>query len=252
MTLKVLIVEDEKMAMENLSRMLISHFPDIRIAGNTSSIKETVEWLEQHPETADVIFMDVELSDGNCFEIFRQTEVRAKVIMTTAYDNYAIKAFEINSVDYLLKPVDPEALKRAIDRCIRSVENTDIGKLSRILNPGQEYKHRFIVRMNDKILPVRTDDIAYFYSEEKNTILATTDGKKYIMASTLDILSEELDPAKFFRISRSCILNMQAIESLIKHFSGRLKVIARPRPDFEMTVSRSRVEDFMLWLEGKI
>ncbi len=251
MTLDVLIVEDEKMAVENLSRMLLSHFPDIRIAGNTSSIKETVEWLRQHPGAADVIFMDVELSDGNCFEIFRQTEIKAKVIMTTAYDSYAIKAFEVNSVDYLLKPVDPEALKRAIDRCVRSAESTDIGKLSRILNPGLEYKHRFIVRMNDKILPVRTDDIAYFHAEEKNTVLATSDGKKYIIDSTLDILSDELDPAKFFRISRSCILNMLAIESLVKQLGGRLKVIARPRPDFEMTVSRSRSDDFMRWLEGE-
>ena len=112
-----------------------------------------------------------------------------------------------------------------------------------------EWRQRFIIRINDKILPVRADDVAYFYSEGKNTVLATFDGRKYIMDSTLDILSDELDPEKFFRISRSCILNMQAIESLVKHL-GRLTVTASPRPDFEMTVSRSRADDFMKWLEN--
>ena len=248
--MRVLIIEDEIPAQQILMKFLGRFFPDFTIVGILDSVDTAVNFLRH--QTPDLIFLDVELSDGKSFEIFRQVEITCPIIVTTAYADYALDAFRNKCIDYLLKPVDPEALKRAIDRCIRSVENTDIGKLSRILNPGQEYKHRFIVRMNDKILPVRTDDIAYFYSEEKNTILATADGKKYIMASTLDILSEELDPAKFFRISRSCILNMQAIESLVKHFSGRLKVIARPRPDFEMTVSRSRVEDFMLWLEGKI
>ena len=108
MTLNVLIVEDEKIAMENLSRILLSHFPEIRILGNTASIRDTVNWLQEHPDSADVIFMDIELSDGNCFEIFRQTKVNAKVIMTTAYDRYAVKAFEAGSIDYLLKPVDQQ------------------------------------------------------------------------------------------------------------------------------------------------
>lgn len=248
--MNILIVEDEPMAMENLSRALKTYFPEIKIIGNTASIQETVSWLRAHPDAADVIFMDVELSDGNCFEIFRQVDVKAKVIMTTAYDSYAVKAFEVNSIDYLLKPIDPEGLKRAVNRCIASSGNTDLEKLSKILRHEPEYKQRFIVRLNDKIMPVKTSDIAYFYSEEKNTILVTFNGTKYIMDSTLDILSEELDPRQFFRISRSCILNMSAIESVVKHFGSRLKVIANPHPDFDMTVSRSRIDDFMHWLEG--
>ncbi len=250
MTLNVLIVEDEKIAMENLSRILRTHFPEIRIIGNTASIKETVCWLNGHPGSADVIFMDVELSDGNCFEIFRQTKVDAKVIMTTAYDSYAIKAFEAGSIDYLLKPVDQDALKRAIDRCRKSASGIDLERLSRIFGPAAEYRQRFIVRINDKILPVRTDDIAYFYSEEKNTVMETFDGRKYIIDSTLDVLTDELEPMKFFRISRGCILNMQAIESLVKHLGNRLRVIANPRPDFDMTVSRGRADEFMKWIEN--
>lgn len=250
MTLNVLIVEDEPMAMANLSRMLNTHFQGIRIVGSTGSIKDTVAWLQEHPDTAEVIFMDVELSDGNCFEIFRQVDIKAKVIMTTAYDSYAVKAFEVNSIDYLLKPIDLDALKRAIDRCKGASGNSDLEKISRILMHETGYKQRLIVRMNDKILPVSIRDIAYIFAEEKNTFLVTFNGNRYIIDSTLDILSEELDPEQFFRISRSCILNMQAIESLVKHFGGRLKVVANPKPDFEMTVSRSRVDDFMKWLEG--
>lgn len=250
MTLNVLIVEDEPMAMANLSRMLGTYFPELKIIGSTGSIKDTVAWLKEHPDAADIIFMDVELSDGNCFEIFRQAGIKAKVIMTTAYDSYAIKAFEVNSIDYLLKPVDKDALKRAVDRCISSAEKTGIEKITRILRHETEYRQRLIVRMNDKILPVKVSDIAYIYSEEKNTVLVNFNGTRYIIDSSLDILSEELDPSQFFRISRSCILNMQAIESLVKHFGGRLKVVAHPSPDFDMTVSRSRVEEFMQWLEG--
>lgn len=250
MTLNVLIVEDEPMAMAHLSRMLNTHFQGIRIAGSTGSIKDTVAWLNEHPGTADVIFMDVELADGNCFEIFRQVDIGAKVIMTTAYDSYAVKAFEVNSIDYLLKPVDRDALERAIHRCQSSGGNYDIEKISKLLRHENGARQRFIVRFNDKILPVKAQDIAYFFSEEKNTILVTFSGNRYIIDSSLDILSEELDPEQFFRISRSCILNMQSIESLVKHFGGRLKVLAHPKPDFEMTVSRSRVDDFMKWLEG--
>ena len=248
--MNVLIVEDELMARRALAAALKRLYPEMTIVGETGSVADTVEWLDNPDHKADLIFMDVELSDGNCFEIFRQAGIKAKVIMTTAYDSYAVKAFEVNSIDYLLKPVDKDALKRAVDRCISSAEKTGIEKITRILRHETEYRQRLIVRMNDKILPVKVSDIAYIYSEEKNTVLVNFNGTRYIIDSSLDILSEELDPSQFFRISRSCILNMQAIESLVKHFGGRLKVVAHPSPDFDMTVSRSRVEEFMQWLEG--
>lgn len=212
--MRVLIVEDEIMARQSLARALTQHFPDLHIVGTTGSVRETVGWLRTPGNVADVIFMDVELSDGDCFEIFRQIDVTARVIMTTAYDSYAVRAFEV-------------------------------------VAPPRGRKQRYVVRFNDRIVPVKTADIAYFYSEEKNTYLVTVDNNRYVMDLSLDILSEELDERNFFRISRNCIVSMQAIASVVKYLGNRLKIIARPHPDFEMVVSRSRVDDFLRWLEGE-
>ena len=250
--MKVLIVEDEIMAQRSLTRLLAQHFPDMEVVGTTSSVKGTVAWLEDPSNKADVIFMDVELADGICFEIFRQTDVKAKVIMTTAYDSYALKAFESGSVDYLLKPVDSSALKRAVARVRMSGGNIDIEALAKLMEGNKttkkEYKERYIVRFNDRIIPLNTSDIAYVYSEEKNNYLVTFDDQRYIIDSSLDVIGDELNPENFFRVSRSCIVSMKAIKSIIKQ-TGRLRIIATPDPSFEMTVSRSRVDDFLEWLE---
>ena len=252
--MNVLIVEDEIMAQKSLTRVLTQNFPDIKIVGYTSSIKGTVEWLQDPSNRVDIIFMDVELSDGECFEIFRQTDVNAKVIMTTAYDSYALKAFEAGSIDYLLKPVDPTALKRAVARCRMSGGNIDTKALLKAIGEGsapvkKEYKERYIVRFNDRIVPLLTSNIAYIYSEEKNNYLVTFDEQRYIIDSSLDVIGEEFNPDKFFRISRGCIVSMKAIKSIIKQTGGRLRIVAEPKSSFEMTVSRSRVDDFLEWLE---
>lgn len=251
--MKVLIVEDEIMAQKSLIRALTQNFPDMEIVGTVTSVTGAVSWLENPANKADIIFMDVELSDGECFEIFRQTEVTAKVIMTTAYDNYAIKAFEAGSIDYLLKPIEPSALKRAVARCRMSGGMIDTEALMKALGNNspakKEYKERYIVRFNDRIVPLQTDSIAYVYSEEKTNWLVTFDGERYIIDTSLDVIGDELDPEMFFRISRSCIVSLKAISSIIKHAGGRLKVISSPEASFEMMVSRSRVDDFMTWLE---
>lgn len=251
--MNVLIVEDEVMAQRSLARVLTQNFPDFNIVGFSDSVKGTVAWLNDPANKADIIFMDVELSDGICFEIFRQTEVRAKVIMTTAYDSYALKAFETGSVDYLLKPIDPEALKRAVSRCRTREDHLDVEALIKAVNgpavARKEYKERYLIRVNDRIIPLETSRIAYVYSEEKSNWLVTSDGQKYIIDSSLNIVSEELDPEKFFMISRSCIISMKAITSIIKQPGGRLKITPTPNCSFDMTVSRSRVDDFLAWLE---
>ena len=250
--MKVLIVEDEIMAQKSLTRLLMQNFFDMSIVGYTDSIKNTVSWLRTEGNSADIIFMDVELSDGVCFEIFRQVEVKAKVIMTTAYDSYALKAFEAGSVDYLLKPVDASALKRAVARCRMSGGQVDVEALMKALGeaaPKKEYKERYIIRFNDRIVPLETSNIAYIYSEEKNNYLVTFDEQRYIIDSSLDLVIDEFNPEQFFRVSRSCIVSLKAIVSIIKQAGGRLRIVARPEPDFEMTVSRSRVEDFLKWLE---
>ena len=250
--MKALIVEDEIMAQKSLARALSQNFPDIDVIGYTSSVKETVAWLKDPENKADIIFMDVELSDGICFEIFRLVEVKARIIMTTAYDSYALKAFEAGSVDYLLKPIEADQLKRAVARCRTSGGNIDIEALTRALEGAasrKNYKERYIVRFNDRIIPLLTSSIAYIFAEDKNNYLVTFDGQKYIIDSALDVIIEELDPEYFFRISRGCIVSMKAIDTIVKQTGGRLRLIVHPEPSFEMTVSRSRVDDFLKWLE---
>ena len=250
--MKVLIVEDEIMAQKSLIRSLSQLFPYMEIAGTTTSVTSTVEWLKDPANHADIIFMDVELSDGICFEIFRQVDIRAKVIMTTAYDSYALKAFEAGSVDYLLKPIEQDQLKRAVARCRMSGGKIDVEALVRMLEGTantKTYKERYIVRFNDRIIPLQTSSIAYIFSEDKNNYLVTFEGQKYIIDSSLDVIIEELDPEYFFRISRGSIVSMKAIDTITKQLGGRLRLEVHPAPSFEMTVSRSRVDDFLKWLE---
>jgi len=256
--MKVLIIEDEQMAQATLARNLSRNFPEMEIVGMTSSVQESVDWLKQNQP--DVIFMDVELSDGICFEIFRQVEVKADVIMTTAYDNYAVKAFEQGSIDYLLKPIEPEALQRAVSR-IRSRAARQQPDWASLVNTLQQQiqsaqtpsltagKERFTVKFNDKIVPVKTTDIAYFYSEDKYNYLVTTSGAVYIADSSLDEIVEVLNPDTFFKISRSCIVSIQAIVSITKLIGGRLQITPSPKCDFDMVVSRSRADEFLTWLE---
>lgn len=251
--MRVLIVEDEIMAQNSLIRILSQNFPDLNVVGTTTSVKGAVSWLKDPENSADIIFMDVELSDGVCFEIFRQVEVKSKVIMTTAYDSYALKAFEAGSIDYLLKPIEITDLKRAVARCRMSGGNFDYEALAKALGMGaanKDYKEKYIVRFNDRIVPLLTSNIAFVYSEEKNNYLTTFDGERYIIDSSLDVISDELNPSLFFRISRGCIVNTKAIQSIIKQAGGRLLIKSNPPASFEMTVSRSRVDDFLEWLEN--
>jgi DNA-binding LytR/AlgR family response regulator len=250
--MKVLIIEDEIMAQRSLTRLLAQYHPDMDVVGTASSVSGAVAWLKDPANSVDVIFMDVELADGICFEIFRQVDIKAKVIMTTAYDSYALKAFEAGSIDYLLKPVDADALQRAVARVRQSRSNIDVDALMKLIDntaaPKKEYKERYIIRINDRIVPLNISDIAYVYSEEKNNYLVTFDEQRYIIDSSLDVINEDLNPDNFFRISRSCIISMKAIRSIIKQ-TGRLRITASPESPFEMTVSRSRVDDFLEWLE---
>jgi DNA-binding LytR/AlgR family response regulator len=173
--------------------------------------------------------------------------------MTTAYDSYALKAFEAGSIDYLLKPVDATALKRAVARCRMSGGGVDVEALLKAIGTGsqhqKEFKERFIVRFNDRIIPLEVSNIAYVFSEEKNNYLVTFDNHQYILDSSLDVVMEDLNPEQFFRISRSCIISMKAISSITKQPGGRLRISHVPRSDQEMTVSRSRVDDFLKWIE---
>lgn len=259
--MKALIVEDEIMAAKALERTLTKNFGDITIAGSTTSIAETVEWLKKPENKADIIFMDVELSDGQCFEIFRKVKVDAHVIMTTAYDCYAVKAFEVNSVDYLLKPIGLPGLERAIERCRYSSGKVDVEKIVAALSESNTkgYKERHLVYLNDQIVPVKTSDIAFFFSALKDNHVVTKEGKVYVMDQSLDSILEDLDKDVFFKISRSRIIAKDTVKSVTKLLGGRLHIVsgvnghssnpAIKEAASDLTVSRSRVEDFLKWLE---
>lgn len=254
----VLIIEDEVPAQANLQRMLEKSHPDLQVVGVCSSVQGAVAWLQQTTHRADIIFMDVELEDGMCFDIFQQVEVRGKVIITTAYDNYAVKAFRVNSVDYLLKPIDPEQLQAAIQRCRQAAVTPshpafDLESLRRALPPegANNYKRRFVVKFGDRLSVIDIAQVAYIYAEDKSTHLVTNEQRSYILDASLDTVSEQLDPTRFFRISRHCTVAVEAISGISKHPSNRLKVTLNPKPDFEVFVSRSRTTDFLAWLEGR-
>lgn len=256
----VLIIEDERLAQANLRRALEHDFEDLNIVGMFDSVQSTVEWLRHGENHADIIFMDVELSDGMCFDIFSQVEVKSKVIITTAFDNYAVRAFRIHSIDYLLKPINSQELIDAVARCREALEQEDSIEMQHLsFNSLREaltsknitYKKRFVVKYGDRLSIINTEQIAYFYVEDKSTYLVTNENRSYILDSSLDTISEMVNPEKFFRISRHCTLSIDAITGISKHPSNRLKVNITPKPEFEVFVSRSRTADFMEWLEGK-
>ena len=226
--MKALIIEDEKMAQANLARLLKNSFPEMEIVAMIDSVRGAVEFLSERPKL-DVIFMDVELSDGICFEIFRSVQISAPVIMTTAYDSYAVKAFEAGSIDYLLKPVDSDALLRAVGRARERLNaSASIDKLLSVLGQdSKKYKEKSVVRCGDRIIPIQSSDIALFFSEDKANYLLTKNGERYLIESTIDSLEGELDPSKFYRISRGCIVAFSAIKSVSRTSTGRLVVISQ-------------------------
>lgn len=253
--MKALIVEDEALARNNLRNLIMKQFDDIEIVGMLSSVRSTIEWLLDPEHRAEVIFLDVELSDGMCFDIFEQVRTDAKIIITTAYDNYALQAFRISSIDYLLKPIDPDELRAAVNRCRThdTADSFNVEELRKALSGDSRpaYKNRFVIRLGDRIVLLKIEDIAYFHAEDKSTFAVTFDGKRHILDMSLDAAQEAVDPRRFFRVSRSQIVSVDAIETISKHLNNRLKINIQPKPDFEIFVSRFRIPDFLEWLEGK-
>lgn len=251
--MRALIVEDEKPAQESLIRALNRNCPDVRVVGVTESVKDTVLWLSTPGNKADVIFMDVELQDGSSFEVLKQEEVKSKVIMTTAFDKYAVKAFQIGSVDYLLKPYDDNDLLRAVERCrVPSPEENRQALLAamRILerSKSEQFRRRLIIRLGQQIIPVPTSEIAYFFIEGKDKYIVMDDGTRYYMDRQTDAVLKEIDPQLFFRVSRNYIISFHAIRQIEKLPDGRLRVTLVPQPKEDVLVARLRVQDFMDWL----
>lgn len=255
--IKILIVEDEIPAQINLKKLIDKHCTNSVVVSTLSSVRSTIKWLEDNPDGADVIFMDVELSDGVCFDIFDKVSVNTQVVITTAYDNYAVKAFRINSTDYLLKPILDSDFVTAWERCVERIEQNAtpnmealMDAISKVGSKDKDYKKRFIVKAGEKIIIIPVEDIAYCYSEEKSTYAVNFAGTRRLLDYSLDMVQDMLDPGRFFRVSRSCIVSINAIENISKHLGTRLKLQLNPRTEEDVVVSRSRTSDFLLWLDN--
>lgn len=252
--MKVFIIEDEELAVKKLSKTLETVDATAQVVGTADSIKSSVDWLEQNP-TPDLILMDIELADGQSFEIFNLTQVKSPVIFTTSYDEYALKAFKVNSVDYLLKPIQKEELQAALNK-FRSTQLSNkaginieslVKELQTKLQP-KEYRKRFLVKHGQKLVSIETNDICYFYSDGRLNFFKTTDNKKFVVDYTMDELEEMLDPERYFRISRSFYVSIASIDKIDDYFGNRLILQLKPVVDKEALVSREKVTDFKKWM----
>ena len=252
--MNTIIIEDESLSARRLKSLLAEIDPFIIVEQILDSIDVSVNWLRknQHPT---IIFMDVQLSDGLCFEIFKQVDVHVPVIFTTAYDEYALQAFKVNSIDYLLKPIDEDDLRRSLQKLngLKRQQLEGLGnKIERLLHSLEEnsrsYKTRFLVKSGQVLLTIFDKDIAYFVSDRKLTIIITYDGKKHPIDETLEELEDQIDPSNFFRVNRQLIASINSIASVHKFFNGKLKLQLNPPSEYKMTVSREKVKAFKEWL----
>ncbi|MDH6359082.1 LytTR family DNA-binding domain-containing protein [Parabacteroides sp. PF5-9] len=250
--MKVLIIEDEKAAVRNLKALLLDIDHNIEILAVTDSITESIEWLRNHPEP-DLIFVDIHLADGSAFEIFEHIHIKSPVIFTTAYDEYALKAFKVNSVDYLLKPIDRNAIENALDKLyhLRAKTNVlpgDYSGLIRALKQNENYKTHFLIPVKgDKLFPLPVDSISYFYIYEGDVKAVTDDEKEYILNQTLDELNECLNPSQFFRVNRQYIISRKSVRDIDLWFNSRLSVNLKIPVKERILVSRLRVAEFKEW-----
>lgn len=251
--MNILIIEDEKPSARYLQRMLEKQ--GVNVNQMLHSVQEAVEWFKNN-EHPDLIFLDIQLSDGLSFEIFDAVDVKSAIIFTTAFDEYALQAFKLNSIDYLLKPIDEDELQAAVKKYqslkpqAQNVQFNfeDIKKL--LVNPVErEYKKRFTTKIGQHIKMIAVDEIECFYSENKGTYAHTIDGRDYLLETTLEQLEQELSPETFFRISRKFYININSIKDIISYTNSRLQLKLNSYKDQEVIVARERVKDFKLWLE---
>jgi DNA-binding LytR/AlgR family response regulator len=256
--LNTIIIEDEKPAARLLQRKLEKL--NIQVGVMLHSVEESIEWFSKN-EHPDLIFLDIQLSDGLSFEIFEKVNIKSAIIFTTAYDEYALKAFKLNSIDYLLKPIDEDDLEVAISKFKNRLpipkafgtENTlqlDFEQIKKMFqNPfDKNFKTRFTVKIGQHLKVISTDEIECFFSENKGTYIHTFDNRNYLIESTLEVLEQELDPRTFYRISRKFIIPLKSIKEIVVYSNSRLKVILPSYKEDEVIVSREKVSDFKTWI----
>ena len=248
---QVLIIEDEHYAAQKLIRQLQNIDPDMEVLAVLDSVDESVKWLKQN--SADLIFLDIHLGDDDSFRIFEKIKIRTPVIFTTAYDQYAIKAFRLNSIDYLLKPVNKKDLQAALQKYYdldSPAQQIDYKELLDSLKsaPEAQYQKRFMVYFGDRVKSIATEEVAYFFAEGKYVYLVSKEGKEYIIDFTLEKLVQSLDPQYFFRINRQFIICIECIQEMITYTKGRLKIELKPKSSREVIVSIERSSEFKKWL----
>ena len=252
--MKIFIVEDEELAVKKLQKTLQAIDAKLEVTGTADSIAAAVEWLQTN-DRPDLILMDIELADGQSFEIFNLIEVKSPVIFTTSYDEYALKAFKVNSVDYLLKPIQKDELEAAISKFQQMKENFQGGKsadaqISSLVKELQqtlhqkEFRKRFLVKHSQKLISIEVDRIAYFFSDDRLNFFKSYDDKKYVIDYTMDEIEQMLDPEQFFRINRAFIVSIKSLDQIQEYFGNRLKLNLKPLIDKEALVSREKVASF--------
>ncbi|MEC3906792.1 LytTR family DNA-binding domain-containing protein [Tamlana sp. 2201CG12-4] len=251
--MKVVIVEDEIAASENLTYLINTIDPNIEILTVLDSVKSSVDYFSKGTE-ADLIFMDIHLADGISFEIFEQVSLSTPVIFTTAYDQYAIKAFKVNSIDYLLKPINEEELEEAINKfksqskSEQPVDNQIEGLMQLLQTKNKAYKTTYLVHHRDELLPIKTEDIAYFYIETGIVKGVTFTNKSYIIDKKLEDIESELNPELFYRINRQFIINRNAVANIKFYFNGKLIVNVNPPFSERIVVSKAKASDVKNWM----
>lgn len=253
--MKVLIIEDEPQAAQRLETLVKSLVPGVVILDKLDTVKRSVAWISSNP-APDLIFMDIQLADGISFQIFDQCEVKSPVIFTTAYDAYALKAFKVNSIDYILKPVDKDELNAALTK-FRNLAGNASGARVVLENIDQavqmltkKYKTRFVIKVGEHLKTVDITNVQYFYSQDKATFCVTADNRQLVLDYTLEQLEQMVDPAHFFRINRKFLVSSQAIQDIISYTNSRLRLVVKGSADNDIIVARERVQEFRDWLDA--
>ena len=252
--MRILIVEDEVMAAERMQEMVLEAIPNAKIVAILDSIRSAVKWFSEH-EKPELAFFDIQLADGLSFEIFDQVEVSCPVIFTTAYDEYALKAFKVNSIDYLLKPIDEKELQAAIEKYqnlhtrngMGESSVKDIDNVLRLLT--KKYKSRFVIKVGERIRSIPVEEILCFYSMAKASYIQTTDDRHYVIDHSIEQVEALIDPEQFFRVNRKYIVALDGITDIISHSNSRLKIKLKHPTEEEIIVAREKVKEFKLWLE---
>lgn len=250
--ISTLIIEDEKPAAQRIEEMLKKLEPDIIVAEKLDTVESAIEWLGQNPQP-DLIMLDIQLGDGLSFDIFKKTKVESYIIFTTAYDEYAIRAFELNSIDYLLKPVSEQKLARSLEKFRkynRKSPNIDVDHLIKSLDKwGNRFKKRFVIFVAGRISVIETGKIAWFSSKDKNTFLCSDEKRLFPIDYSLDQVEGLVNPETFFRVNRQYIVHFNAIKKINIFSKSRIKITISPPPDDEILVSAARTHEFRQWLE---